>query len=408
MKLLIDLQGAQAANARRGIGRYSVALADAIIRSRGSHQVHVLLNERFLDSTLELRQRFGGVLPADCIHSFRPMAAPIGQHGDAAWRSLADEALREAAIAAINPDVVLITSLFEGFADDAVVSVHSLDTGTPVAVVLYDLIPHLHPSVYLSDPSMRSWYDEKLAFLRRADLLLSISEATRGDALVHLTTPDESVVNISSAVEPTFAEPPTDLALSTSIARRLGLVRQFLMYAGGIDERKNIDRLLTAYAQLPTPLRAGFQLAIVCAVDDASRGRINDLCRGLGLNDDDVVLTGYVSDSDLHHLYHRCTAFVFPSWYEGFGLPVLEAMASGRAVVAANTSSIPEVIGREDALFDPFDTESIRGAIERVLVDTEFRSDLERTGRDRSQLFSWDLTAPVSYTHLTLPTSDLV
>ena len=392
MKLLIDLQGAQALNSHRGIGRYSLSLAEAIVRCRGSVDVQILLNERFPDSAVELRRRFAELLGSAAIHSFAPAEDAFGRDPDAAWRSVASECLREAVIARIAPDAVLVCSMFEGFADDAVSSVHSLDRRTPVAVVLYDLIPLLFPSVYLTDAAMREWYERQLGRLVGADLLLSISEATRADALSKLHLTPDFVRNISSAVDPAFSLAPNVLAWEP-LAARLGISRSLLLYTGGIDARKNIDRLLTAYAALDKSVRSSTQLALVCAVDESTQRELAKHCKVLGLGKDEVVVTGFVSDHDLRLLYWHCAAFVFPSWYEGFGLPVLEAMSSGRAVIGANTSSIPEVIGRDDALFDPFDIESMAAAIERVLLDDDFRSDLERTGRERSRLFTWDLTA---------------
>lgn len=392
MKLLIDLQGAQALNSQRGIGRYSLSLAEAIVRCRGSIDVHVLLNERFIDSAVELRRRFAELLGSAAIHSFAPAEDAFGRDPDAVWRSVASECLREAVIARIAPDAVLVCSMFEGFADDAVASVHSLDRRTPIAVVLYDLIPHLFPSVYLTDCAMREWYELQLGRLVGADLLLSISEATRADAVSKLHLSPDFVVNISSAVDPAFSIAPNDLAWAP-LAAHLGISRSLLLYTGGIDDRKNIDRLLAAYAALDESVRSSTQLAVVCAIEESTQRKLAKHCEGLGLREDEVIFTGFVSEHDLRLLYWQCTAFVFPSWYEGFGLPVLEAMSSGRAVIGANTSSIPEVIGRVDALFDPFDTESMAAAIERVLLDNDFRADLERTGLERSRLFTWDLTA---------------
>jgi glycosyltransferase involved in cell wall biosynthesis len=108
---------------------------------------------------------------------------------------------------------------------------------------------------------------------------------------------------------------------------------------------------------------------------------------------DELILPGFVSDADLVALYNLAKVFVFPSWHEGFGLPVLEAMACGTAVIAANTSSLPEVVGREDALFDPMDGVSIASSLGRVLTDESFRADLRAYGPRRARMFSWSETA---------------
>lgn len=131
------------------------------------------------------------------------------------------------------------------------------------------------------------------------------------------------------------------------------------MYGGGIDYRKNIEGLIRAYARLPLQTRKDHQLAIVCSIRDVDRWRLVELAKEHGIDEKDLILTGFVSDEDLLALYNLCKIFVFPSWHEGFGLPALEAMACGRAVIGSNCSSLPEVIGRSDALFDPKNDESI-------------------------------------------------
>ncbi|MCE5360650.1 MAG: glycosyltransferase, partial [Acidithiobacillus sp.] len=144
---------------------------------------------------------------------------------------------------------------------------------------------------------------------------------------------------------------------------------------------------------LPQDLRRDLQLVVVTKVQPEEKQRLLRLAREAGLDEDDLLLTGYVPDDDLVALYNACALFVFPSWHEGFGLPVLEAMRCGRAVLAANTSSLPEVVGREDALFDPLDERSMVTQIERVLTDHAFRHDLEQHALKQSRRFSWDETA---------------
>ena len=134
-------------------------------------------------------------------------------------------------------------------------------------------------------------------------------------------------------------------------------------------------------------------MAIVCYINDDWQDKLHRLISDVGLGKDEVVLTGYVSEADLHLLYNACKLFVFPSWHEGFGLPVLEAMQCGKPVVAANRTSIPEIVGREDALFDPFNIADMAKKIEQVLLDEGFRKSLSEYNLLRSRSFSWDLTA---------------
>ena len=397
MKVLIDVQGAQSSSALRGIGRYASALTEGIIRQSAGDDIHVLLNEAFPETAIALRARFGELLGADHVHSFSPVlgnSIPYG-HDSRAWRATANEALRDAAISRIAPDVVLVTSLFEGRTDDAVVSAAGRGRWA-TAVVLYDLIPYVFPDTYLVDPGLTTWYRRRVEQLREADLLLAISEHSRSDAIEHLGALSDQVVNISGAVDPALFGAHDEPAQVDDVRRRFQLDKPYLMYTGGSDYRKNLDRLIKSYAHLPSEVRADHQLVIVCAMTSEVRQIFVKLVQACGLGDSEVVLTGFVSEQDLVTLYRECKAFVFPSWYEGFGLPVLEAMVAGRAVIGSATSSIPEVIGRDDALFDPNDVASISAAIHRVLTDDEFRTDLEQWAALRAPEFSWDNTADVA------------
>jgi glycosyltransferase involved in cell wall biosynthesis len=132
---------------------------------------------------------------------------------------------------------------------------------------------------------------------------------------------------------------------------------------------------------------------VVCSASDQDRQRLLQLAEEAGLESDELLVVGFVSDDDLLVFYNACKLFVFPSCHEGFGLPVLEAMACGRAVIGANISSIPELIGREDALFNPFQDETIALKIEEVLTNDQYRADLERAGLGQASKFSWERTA---------------
>jgi len=164
------------------------------------------------------------------------------------------------------------------------------------------------------------------------------------------------------------------------------------LYSGGNDPRKNVDFLLGAYAALPSAIRREFQLAVVCALDIEERRALSKRVEALGIAAQ-VVFTGYVADADLNRLYNLCELFVFPSLYEGFGLPVLEAMTCGACVIASGTSSMPEIVGRNDALFDPTDLQGLTQMMRGLLLAPERRRELAAFGLSRSHEFSWDAVA---------------
>jgi glycosyltransferase involved in cell wall biosynthesis len=358
------------------------------------HDVRIVLNNRFPASIEAIRHSFRDVLARDNIMVFDVPPQLAGADPANAWRQRAGEQIREHYLAALQPDIVHVASLFEGWGDDAVSSLNlGPQSGGDTAVTLYDLIPLMRPQNYLGNPLMREWYYRKLHALKSAELLLAISGYSRDEAISALHLPPERVVNISSAIDATFGPRMLSEDARAALRQRYGLQRPFLMYTGGIDHRKNIEGLIEAFARLPANTVAAHQLAIVCNVGQADRDRLAALAKRCGLARNTLVLTGYVSDDDLVSLYNLASAFVFPSLHEGFGLPALEAMACGTPVIGSDASSIPEVIGRADALFDPTDLHAMSTKIDQVLTDQAFRSHLRSHGLAQARSFSWDASA---------------
>ena len=394
MRIVIDLQGAQTSGSRfRGIGRYSLALAQAMAQLNNKHEIWIALNNLFPDTIESLRAAFEGLVPQERIVVWHAPGPVAETESNNRWRLKVGECLREAFLASLKPDVVHISSLFEGFGDDALASVGMLESQLPTAVTLYDLIPLIYRDPYLTNPAVQSWYERKLGSLRRARLCLAISESSRREGIDHLNLPEEWVVNISTAADAMFQPVQLSADQAQTIRQRYGLTRPFIMYTGGIDHRKNIEGLISAYAKLPPAVRADHQLAIVCSASEAQIEALKRPATKCGLASDEVVFTGYIPDADMVALYSLCAAFVFPSWHEGFGLPALEAMSCGAAVIGANTSSLPEVIGRADALFDPRNENDMATKLHAVLTDDAFRGQLKHHGLEQAKKFSWDNSA---------------
>lgn len=393
MRIVLDLQACQAANRDRGIGRYSMSLARAMVRQAGEHEVRIVLNSRFPDTVKPICQAFDGLMPKEHLTVFDVPRAVAENDPAGAWRCRAAEKVRESYLAGLAPDIVHVSSLFEGWSDDAVTSAGLLVNSFDTAATLYDLIPLLHKETYLTDPQMRDWYYRKLQGLKNAELLLAISDYSRREAITALQLPDDRVVSISAAVDDIFRPMTLSLEESGDLKNRFGLYRPFLMYTGGIDYRKNIEGLIEAYALMPDSIRTKYQLAVICKIQLDERRRLESLALRFGLAKDDVVFTGFVTEKDLVALYNNATLFVFPSLHEGFGLPALEAMSCGVPVIGSNTSSIPEVIGREDALFDPADTHAIAAKIHQALGDDAFHMSLREHGLEQARKFTWDASA---------------
>lgn len=390
MRIVIDLQGAQSnGSARRGIGRYSSSLARAMAEQSRSHEIIFALNGQFPEFIEEIRSNFGGLVPPENFKIWCPQRHSFGSSA-ASMRAM--ERLHETFIASLNPDVVHVASLFEGFSDSAVTSIGKF-TDIPTATTLYDLIPLLDADHYLAGPQVRAWYAKKIDALRRSGMWFAISESSRREGVEYLSLPRDLCINVSTAADDHFVKISLSKEDEKSLRNKYNLRKPFVMYTGGIDRRKNIEALIRAFANLNPSLRARHQLAIVCAAQDDSKLALFEVARQEGLEDGEVILTGFVPENDLIALYNLCKLFVFPSWHEGFGLPALEAMKCGAAVIAANTSSLPEVIGRDDALFDPKDDQSITGKMTQALTDEGFRRELVAHGETQSRKFSWPESA---------------
>ena len=394
MRIVIDMQGAQSEGSRnRGIGRYTLWLAQAMARSKGSHEIMLALNGSFPETIPSIRAAFEKLLPEENIRIWY-FAGPLTltEEANNVSRKTAEQA-RESFLAELDPDMVLISSLFEGLEDNAVTSVKTLCHNVPTASILYDLIPHIHASHYLTDPVTANWYKHKLDHMRRVDLALAISESSKEEGIHYLGFNETNCTSISAAINPQFQPRQIAMDEETRIRHRYKLHRPFVMYLGGVDPRKNVDGLIRAYAGLPQGLRANHQLAIVYAIPSHDLERMKQLANKHGLKNDEIVFSGFIPDDDLIVIYNLCKLFVFPSWHEGFGLPALEAMTCGRAVIGANRTSLPEVIGHENALFDPYSDQAITEKMEQVLTDEALRTELEQHGLKRAKQFSWDISA---------------
>ncbi|BDB21286.1 glycosyl transferase family 1 [Pseudomonas sp. CYM-20-01] len=389
MRIVIDLQGAQSESRFRGIGRYSLSLALAIAREAGNHEVWIALNGRMPESILDIQAAFSTLIPKERIRVFE-----VPDELSSAWVLSAAEVIREEFISSLVPDVVLISSLFEDPGVGAVTSVGASARNYKTAVVLYDLIPLLNKDVYLPTQALRDYYSKKIEWLERADALLAISQSSCDEAVEYLEVPRESVVNISAAIGEQFYPKVFTGETAAKFLQRMGIHEKFVLYApGGFDPRKNFSRLLEAYSLLKPELRSVYQLVIASKLHDLQRIELLDLKEKFGFEIHELVLTGYVADEDLVSLYSLASLFVFPSTHEGFGLPVLEAMACGAPVIGSNCSSVPEVIGLDEALFDPLSVNSISTKISQVLEDDQLRCSLIEHAKVQSRKFSWDETA---------------
>lgn len=266
--------------------------------------------------------------------------------------------------------------------------------GYPVACTLYDLIPLRFPDPYLVDEGRRENYFRRLKLYANADILLAISETSRRDAIKLLELPEARVINVGAAASTEFRilGPAVLEALFDAAGRQLGIRRDFVLLTGGFDFRKNLERTIQGFSLLPQNFRKDLQLVIVCSLSPEQVLYLKATAEKYGVGDA-LVLTNFIPQDWLVALYNKCRVFVFASLYEGFGLPVLEAMCCGAPVVTSNCSSLPEVAGEAAVLVDPSDAAQICKGLARVLESAALEKELREAGAARAKLFSWDKTA---------------
>ena len=354
MRIVIDMQGAQTGSRFRGIGRYTLSLVKGIARNCGEHEIILALSGLFPETIDFFFQEYAGLLPKENIKKWHALGPTRESQQENKSRREIAELVREAFLIGLNPDVVLITSLFEGLGDDAISSIGRLNTNIATAIILYDLIPLINPDIHFRNSNIhQEWYKRKLRWLKQSQMLLAISESSRNEAVKILNYDSESVINISGAYDNLFSKTKISADNKNNILDKFYIKRQFLLYVGGADERKNLHRLIMAYAQLPWEIRQNYQLVFAGKMPDDYVQNYKETATRCGLSDDEFINAGYISDKELLILYNTCALFVFPSLHEGFGIPPLEAMACGAPVITSNSTSLPEVIGLDEAMFDP-------------------------------------------------------
>ena len=401
MRLVIDLQGAQGMSRARGIGRLSRELALAMARNAGHHEVLLALNGAFPVAVNEIMNMFSEILPPSAFHIWQPTGGTAANAEKPAFRLLASQHIRAQFLRSLSPDLVHVSSLFEGAGDDIVTGLPPTSGGPSSVATLYDLIPLIRRDQYLDGAwagnVIRDWYLNHVTQLRRMPGLLAISESARSEAIEHLGLPPEQIFNIRAGVTETFRPVAPDSIDRCGFLAEYGLPQSYVLFLGGGDLRKNEIGLVKAYSLLPQAIQTANKLVIVGGMDETA---IRSSASAIGIAPENLILIPFVAEHQLSAIYSFCTVFVFPSLHEGFGLPALEAMACGAPVIGSNTSSLPEVIGRSDALFDPHRPEAIAAKLYHVLSDQGFRRSLAEHARIQASGFTWAESARRSWSAL--------
>jgi glycosyltransferase involved in cell wall biosynthesis len=229
--------------------------------------------------------------------------------------------------------------------------------------------------------------------LNNAHKVIAISDFTKQELIEVYNARSERISVIYNGYNNELYKPITDRSVIDTVLTRYGIKTPYLFYVGRLEKKKNIAALIEAFALLKQKRGADFDCRL-CLAGDASFGfdEVKYSINEYGL-EGDVITTGWVQENDLPALFAGATGFVFPSNYEGFGIPLLQAMAMGTPIAASNIASIPEIAGDAAVLFDPSDPADMALALERLLYDTKLRENHISAGRERVRLFDWERAA---------------
>ena len=357
----IAFDGTTLTPGRTGVGYYTEHLLQHLAREvAATGDEIVVVSNQPIDTELPLP-------PHVRVHEGHRFPVRIG------WMQMR----AQRALDAVRPDVAHFTN-------------GMMPIGSPVStiVTVHDMSLRLYPQCH---PVRRLLLNRPLMHIaiRQAAAIVTVSDSARRDLLRFHGIPADRVSVVHEAASPAF-RPITDRAWLDRVRSRYGLPSRFVLYVGTIEPRKNLPRLMKAFAEAR---RRGLPHHLVCVgpYGWSSRdlaGRIDQL----GIRDA-VHFTGYAPFEDLPVIYNLGDFFVFPSLYEGFGLPVVEAMASGLPVITSNTSSLGEIAADAACTIDPTNTDAMADAMMNVATDEALRRDLSDRGLLRAQAFSWTQTA---------------
>ncbi len=363
MTLYIDITAAMHQYA--GIARYAANLARALVYHHGHEHPFGLFHLRNRDT-----RPLSGLedVPSRTVLSgYKPwrMAVWLGQRLGIGFDRLLPDA-----------------ALFHG-TEHLLMPLHNV----PTVLTVHDLVYHLFPAYHRS---LNYWYLNTAMplYVRRADAVITISESSKRDLMRYYETPEEKITVVHEAASSRFRPASAQAVAETKASYRLP--DKYVLALGTIEPRKNLNRLVDAVLLLR---QKDPELSLVIV------GRAGWLCQDffqhLEKLDDPraVLLSGYVPDADLPAVITGATAYVLASFYEGFGLPILEAMACGTPVACSNTSSMPELGGDAARYFDPHDFQDMVAAISAVLEDADLREEMCQRGFEQAARFSWKRTA---------------
>jgi glycosyltransferase involved in cell wall biosynthesis len=393
LRIGFDLRPAQGPSAGRGIGRYTRSLLQAMVHESGTGVEWTLISwpgHSLSEIDLPASTHAQIVTVADETQPLVHLARQAAKKGPAMLlhRALDRRALRQIARRE-RFDVLLLPALFER----AFYGVDHLPC--PVVKVCHDLGPHFSGQAYSMGGVYAKMYRQEVQDLAQAEAVIAISEAARQDTLALSGANPVHVHVIYQGIDPIFR--PMESEQTGAIRQRFSPDMPFFLASGGLEENKNLETVVDALGLLRTQGGPTTRLLVLGAPPEQFHPRRADLtaraeAAGLKIGID-VLFLPRVNDEDLAALYAASVALVFPSRFEGFGLPPAECMACGSPIIVSDTTSLPEVAGDAGVIVGPEDAPGIAAAMARLRDDAEFRRDRIARGLKQAARFTWPQTA---------------
>jgi glycosyltransferase involved in cell wall biosynthesis len=367
---------------KRGFGRFTRELMNAVVRFDKTNEYLFFADSRTAEKELfpagiEVVKIFTKESPTDA-------AAADGR------RSTSDLIAMSRGVRKRNLDIFFFPAVYSYFP-----IIDRLNT----IVTIHDAIPEKHPrEVFPNRRSQLFWKIKQYLAIKQANLILTVSEYSKKQITEYIGVPPKKIRVISEGPGSGFKTLPRDEKMQ-AVLEKYGLScgLPYLLYVGGISPHKNIGALIEAFSKLAA-LKDHDNLKLVLVGDNQLdvffsdypnlTRQIERLHLGGG-----IIFTGFVGDDDLPFLYNSATAFVFPSFQEGFGLPAVEAMACGTPIIASRAGSLPEVVADAGIFFDPYSPEKLALIINEILLDFEKRAKMSAKGLERVKMYQWERAA---------------
>lgn len=381
MNIAFDAWAFSYGSKERGMGRYTFNLIRQMVFEHQNHQYYFFntINSYSLAKDLKYPANFHETILDTGRNQFiEKEDGFLSIYGDLLRCFIKDNHI----------DVFYMTSPFD---PKQRVYQHEWFDDVMLCATVYDLIPLLFKEHYLKDPAYRKDYFSKLELLKQCDHLFAISDATKEDVIRELGYAADHITTIYGAADMKLVLADSDQSSSESTMKKFGIRHDYILYVGGEDYRKNVDTLVHGYCALPAKIKHSYQLVIAGKLSEKSN---DSLCTYAAERHDkhNLVLTGYISDEEMSCLYRNASLMAFPSKYEGFGMPILEAWQCGLPVLTSNNSSCREIAGDAAVLIDADSAESIKEGFQTIL-NPEMLREYAARGKERAKLYQWNIVA---------------